>query len=159
MASKEYQRQYRLDNPEKYKEWDKKYRERRELKMQADTEYRERILASKRKSNKKSIEKMKADPASLEILRKRRRNAMRKWWQGKQKLKRVLSNMSKLDFNKPIEVKSVKPILPKRLTKQQAYTDMQQKIARLEYLITIPEIRDNKINQLKAEFNNIYGAV
>jgi hypothetical protein len=44
-------------------------------------------------------------------------------------------------------------------TKQQAYTQMQNKICDLERLITIPEIRDNKINQLKVEFNNIYGAV
>ena len=43
--------------------------------------------------------------------------------------------------------------------KQQAYTDMQLKICNLERLITIPEIRDTKINQLKVEFNNIYGAV
>jgi protein tyrosine phosphatase (PTP) superfamily phosphohydrolase (DUF442 family) len=43
--------------------------------------------------------------------------------------------------------------------KQQAYTQMQNKICDLERLITIPEIRDNKINQLKAEFNNIYGAI
>jgi hypothetical protein len=43
--------------------------------------------------------------------------------------------------------------------KQQAYTDMQLKICNLERLITIPEIRDIRISQLKVEFNNIYGAV
>lgn len=49
--------------------------------------------------------------------------------------------------------------LPMQLTKQQAYTEMQNKISNLNCVITIPEIRDAKINQLQIEFNNIYGAV
>jgi hypothetical protein len=67
---------------------------------------------------------------------------------------------------KIIQIPKAKPIyskpkikIPMILTKEQAYTQMQNKICDLERLITIPEIRDMRINKLKVEFNNNYGAV
>lgn len=55
MASSEYQREYRLNNPDKYLIWDKNSRERRKLKMQTDilniSKSRKLLMSGKRCSN------------------------------------------------------------------------------------------------------------
>lgn len=161
MPSSEYQRQYRLDNPDKYKIWDKRNRERRKFKMQTDSEYRERILASKRKSDKKRIEKMKSDPELLAKLREQRNRAIRKWYNQKAKLNRVLNNMKTIQIDKvEVSTPSTKPkSKPKPPTKEQAYKTMYLKVCNLEAVIHDPVIREPRINQLRNEFYQQYGVM
>lgn len=158
----------------------KKKWENKKNKMQSDPEYKAKVQMQKRKGEQKRMEKLKADPEKLAVFKEQCRQAMERFKvnspekykasytkrnQEKSKLQRVLNRM------KTIEIQDKKPstIEPERKThpkptkpvqrKEDAFRDYQLKKCNLERLITIPEIREEKLNYLQNQFVSQYGAM
>ena len=156
MQTKEYLKQYRKDNPDKYKVWDKEQRDKHKIRMQTDEEYRERYMQRRRESCRNRRAKIKADPelsAKQKILNHKYYSNN---YEKKKKLKRVLKNMRTIDIDKLIKPNKVEPIeitkKPISISKQKRYEEIALKICSLERLITIDSIREPKIIQLKEEY-------
>ena len=151
MPTAEYSRQYRIDNPDKYKVWDKQKRDKHKSRMLTDKEYADSYREKRRISERKRIDKIKQDPILYTNLRTRRNRAMLKWYHGKKQLERILTNMGKIR----VEMIENKTLIIR--PKQVAYREMQDKICSLERLITIDSIREPKIRELKEQFYEQYG--
>ena len=151
MPTAEYSRQYRIDNPDKYKVWDKQKRDKHKSRMLTDKEYADSYREKRRISERKRIDKIKQDPILYTNLRTRRNRAMLKWYHSKKQLERILTNMGKIR----VEMIDNKTLIIR--PKQVAYREMQDKICSLERLITIDSIREPKIRELKEQFYEQYG--
>ena len=83
MTTAEYSRQYRIDNPDKYKVWDKQKRDKHKLRMLTDKEYADTYREKRRISERKRIDRIKQDPILYTDLRTRRNRAMLRWYHSK----------------------------------------------------------------------------
>ena len=151
MPTAEYSRQYRIDNPDKYKVWDKQKRDKHKSRMLTDEEYANAYRMKRRVYENNRIKQVRQDPARCIDFRIRHNRAMLKWRNSKKQIERILTNMSKIR----VEVANNKTIIIK--PKQVAYREMQDKICSLERLITIDTIREPKIRKLKEQFYEQYG--
>ena len=161
MSSKEYLKQYRKDNPDKYKRWDKQQRDKHKIRMQMDEEYKELYMQRRRESCRNRRSKIKADPelsAKQKILNHKYYTNN---YEKRKKLKRVLNNMKTIDIDKLIKPSELTPLeiikKPISVPKQKRYEEIALKICSLERLITIDSIREPKIKQLKEEYYEEYG--
>ena len=151
MPTAEYSRQYRIDNPDKYKVWDKQKRDKHKLRMLTDKEYADTYREKRRISERKRIDKIKQDPILYADLRTRRNRAMLRWYHSKKQIDRILKNM------KNIRIETVNNTTVIIKPKVVAYREMYLKICGLERLITIDSIREPKIKELKEQFYEQYG--
>ena len=76
MPTAEYSRKYRIDNPDKYKVWDKQKRDKHKSRMLTGKEYADSYREKRRISERKRIDKIKQDPILYTNLRTRRNRAM-----------------------------------------------------------------------------------
>ncbi len=151
MPTAEYSRQYRIDNPDKYKIWDKQKRDKHKLRMLTDKEYADTYREKRRISERKRIDRIKQDPILYTDLRTRRNCAMLKWYHSKKQIDRILKNM------KNIRIETVNNTTVIIKPKAVAYREMYLKICDLERLITIDSLREPKIKELKEQFYEQYG--
>lgn len=159
MTTAEYSRQYRIDNPDKYKIWDKQKREKHRLRMLTDEEYANTYREKRRGYENDRIKKIRRDPTRCNDFRMRHNRAMLKWYHSKKQLERILNNMKNIKVEvveKTILTKINKPIVIIK-SKQIAYREMYLKICDLERLITIDSVREPKIKELKEQFYEQYG--
>ena len=159
MPTAEYSKQYRIDNPDKYKVWDKQKRDKHKLRMLTDEEYANSYREKRRIAEKKRLEIIKQDPILYSKLRIRRNRAMLKWYYSNAQLRRILKNMKnlKIDIVKENVTTMAKELATIVKPKQVAYREMYLKICDLERLITIDSVREPKIRELKEQFYEQYG--
>lgn len=161
MSSKEYLKQYRQDNKDKHKIWDKQQRDKHKIRMQTDEEYKELYMRRRRESCRNRRAKIKADPELLVKQKVLDKKYFSKWYEKEKKLKRVLKNMKTVKVDEsvkpsePTSLGTVKQYVP--ISKQKMYEKIALKICSLERLITIDSIREPKIKQLKEEYYEEYG--
>lgn len=105
MSSKEYLKQYRKDNPDKYKRWDKQQRDKHKIRMQMDEEYRELYMQRRRESCRNRRAKIKADPELSAKQKVLNHKYYSNNYEKRKKLKRVLNNMKTINIDKQSRVR------------------------------------------------------
>lgn len=161
MPTKEYLKQYRQDNQDKYKVWDKQQRDKHKIRMETDEKYRELYMQRRRESCRNRRYKIKADPELYKQQSMLNKKYCKNWYEKEKKLKRVLNNMKNIRIDKLIKPKESIPDIIKieyyPISKQQRYEEIALKICSLERLITIDSIKEPKIKQLKEKYYEEYG--
>lgn len=169
---------YYTSNNGKAKICNKKRYEQLKEKLEDNPELKEKYLERQRNYYLQNQNKLKTNPDKLEEFKLKRELSQIKYKLNHpekykasydkrneeiNKLRRVLNRMKTISIqdNKPI-ITERKPY-PKRINpmqrKEDAYRDLQLRIINLERVITIDEIRIPKINDLRNEFIQQYGAM